>query len=146
MLVARCCAADPQVSRPSIDLGVSVRHSSDKMGKGCFADRDLGIGAFSDGDGKIYTLRVASKLPSGTQQELHEVGLWENDKALVEGKRVNKYWPIASSLLRSDMLVAFEDEVLPWDQLIERGFTIDCSYPRVRERFDPAPFPLAGGT
>lgn len=81
------------------------------MGKGCFATRDLHKGLVFQGK-YICTMSCAKNMPAGTGKEFEEIKSWYNDMRLVNGTRQQKYWPVLSSLLSKDSVVAFDNTVV----------------------------------
>ena len=111
------------------NIGICISDTNTEMGTGCFATRDLPRGHVFQGN-DIYTLPCAKNMPAGTGKEFEEIKSWNNDMKLVDGTRRQKYWPVLSSLLSKDSLVAFDDTVVEWKELASKGFSLISSYPQ----------------
>ena len=123
------------INSSTTNCNVRVDHSQiPSLGLGCFSTIARPEGVIREANGNVWRLPVVTKMLGGTQKELHASSEWENDKALVGGRRVNKYWPMLSSLLCSDQLVVFDEDVLVWCELVDRGYTFRSAYPSALQR------------
>ena len=105
---------------------------------GCFANDELAAGVLRDADKNVHCLTVVNKLPCGTETEMRDVSVWENDKLLVNGRRTNKYWPIVTSMLERDTSVVFDDQSFLWHELTDAGYYLASTYPCARVSVDPS--------